>query len=422
MTDTIYALSSGMPPAAIGVIRISGPDARSAIGQMCGEIPAPRRPSLRTLRNDNRQPLDSAFVLWLPGPSTATGEDLAEIHCHGGRAVIAAILSHLQTFEGLREAEAGEFTRRAFANGRIDLAEAEGLADLLTAETEFQRRSAIQTAGGELSKRIEGWRERVLSFAAAIEAVIDFSDEDDVGDLSNEFYSGIEDLVAEIRRVADRPATERLRDGVKVVLAGPPNAGKSSLFNTLLSDDAAIVTSEAGTTRDVLERPVSIKGVPFVLVDTAGIRENGAGAIETIGIERARQEIVAGQIVLWLGASKQAPQGSMQIHAKSDLQSVDGVGLKVSAVTGSGIDDLIDELVRRARDVLPPADSLALNRRQKECAFAAADALVSIERGQELLIVAEVLRSARRELDRIIGRDSTEEMLDALFGRFCIGK
>lgn len=423
MVDTIYALSSGAPPAAIGIVRISGPRAGDALARLCGSCPPARSPRLRTLRDARGDPVDQALVLWFPGPATATGEDLGELHCHGGRAVIAAILAALGEIEGLREAEPGEFTRRAFANGRIDLAEAEGLADLLAAETELQRRGAMQAVGGELSRRIEAWRDRLLGFAAAIEAVIDFADEDDVASLPAEFGTQLQMLATEISEIASRPATERLRDGIRVVLAGPPNAGKSSLFNALLSDDAAIVTAEAGTTRDVLERPVAIGGVPFVLVDTAGMREEGAGAIEEIGIERARRAVEAGQIVLWLGEAGEAPAGAVLVRAKSDLGTAsDAKGLAVSSRTGEGLDDLVALLVERGRAALPPVDRLAFNRRQRELALTAARNIGAVDILGDLLVAAENLRSARRALDRIVGRDSTEEMLDALFGRFCIGK
>ena len=421
MADTIYALSSGAPPAGIGVIRISGPRAGEALSRMAGGLPPVRSPRLRILRNGEGEALDQALVMWFAGPNTATGEDLAEIHCHGGRAVVAALLAALSSIDGLREAEPGEFTRRAFSNGRIDLAEAEGLADLLSAETELQRRGALLAAGGDLSRGIEGWRDRVLGLAASIEAVIDFADEDDVS-LPASFSRELDELIGEIRATSQRPATERLRDGIRVVLAGPPNAGKSSLFNALLSDDAAIVTSEAGTTRDVLERPVSIGGVPLVLVDTAGMRDSGAGAIEEMGIERARKEVASGHIVLWLGAPDELPVGAIQISAKSDLGAVQSEGLEVSAVTGFGLSELTDMLVEKAREILPPVDQIAFNRRQREWAQTAAQSLVDVNTHSDLLIAAENLRAARRALDRLVGRDSTEEMLDALFGRFCIGK
>ena len=421
MADTIYALSSGAPPAGIGVIRISGPRAGEALSLMAGGLPPPRSPRLRILRNGEGDALDQALVMWFAGPNTATGEDLAEIHCHGGRAVVAALLAALSSIDGLREAEPGEFTRRAFSNGQIDLAEAEGLADLLSAETELQRRGALLAAGGDLSRRIEGWRNRVLGLAASIEAVIDFADEDDVS-LPASFSRELDELIGEIRATSQRPATDRLRGGIRVVLAGPPNAGKSSLFNALLSDDAAIVTSEAGTTRDVLERPVSIGGVPLVLVDTAGMRDSGAGAIEEMGIERARKEVASGHIVLWLGAPDELPVGAIQISAKSDLGAVQSEGLEVSAVTGFGLSELTDMLVEKAREILPPVDQIAFNRRQREWAQTAAQSLVDVNTHSDLLIAAENLRAARRALDRLVGRDSTEEMLDALFGRFCIGK
>ena len=421
MADTIYALSSGAPPAGIGVIRISGPRAGEALSLMAGGLPPPRSPRLRILRNGEGDALDQALVMWFAGPNTATGEDLAEIHCHGGRAVVAALLAALSSMDGLREAEPGEFTRRAFSNGRIDLAEAEGLADLLSAETELQRRGALLAAGGDLSRQIEGWRNRVLGLAASIEAVIDFADEDDVS-LPASFSRELDELIGEIRATSQRPATDRLRGGIRVVLAGPPNAGKSSLFNALLSDDAAIVTSEAGTTRDVLERPVSIGGVPLVLVDTAGMRDSGAGAIEEMGIERARKEVASGHIVLWLGAPDELPVGAIQISAKSDLGAVQSEGLEVSAVTGFGLSELTDMLVEKAREILPPVDQIAFNRRQREWAQTAAQSLVDVNTHSDLLIAAENLRAARRALDRLVGRDSTEEMLDALFGRFCIGK
>ena len=421
MADTIYALSSGAPPAGIGVIRISGPRAGEALSRMANGLPPARSPRLRIVRNGEGEALDQALVMWFAGPNTATGEDLAEIHCHGGRAVVAALLAALSSMDGLREAEPGEFTRRAFSNGRIDLAEAEGLADLLSAETELQRRGALLAAGGDLSRRIEGWRDRVLGLAASIEAVIDFADEDDVS-LPASFSRELDELIGEIRATSQRPATERLRDGIRVVLAGPPNAGKSSLFNALLSDDAAIVTSEAGTTRDVLERPVSIGGLPLVLVDTAGMRDSGAGAIEEMGIERARKEVANGHIVLWLGAPDDLPVGAIQISAKSDLGVGKSEGLEVSAVTGLGLSELTDMLVEKAREILPPVDQIAFNRRQREWAQTAAQSLEVVDTHSDLLIAAENLRAARRALDRLVGRDSTEEMLDALFGRFCIGK
>ena len=424
MSDTIYALSSGALPAAIGIIRISGPAAGSALASLAGGLPPERTPVVRKLRDHEGDTLDVALVLWFPGRRTATGEDLVELHCHGGRAVVAAVLNALAAVPGLREAEPGEFTRRAFLNGRVDLAEAEGLGDLLSAETELQRRGAMQAAGGAVSRRIDEWRSRVLVLAAAVEAVIDFADEDDVAALPDDFTAKVAELAGEIRQVAARPEAERLRDGVRVVLAGPPNAGKSSLFNALLSDDAAIVTDVAGTTRDVLERPIALGGVPFILIDTAGVRDEGAEAIEAMGIERARREIAEGHIVLWLGAPSDAPVGSIVIRAKADLDDSSdlGDGQAVSVVTGLGLPELIDTLIERGRGVLPPVDRIGFNRRQKQCALEAAACLDQVDTRSDLLIAAENLRLGRFALDRLVGRDSTEEMLDALFGQFCIGK
>ena len=424
MSDTIYALSSGALPAAIGIIRISGPAAGSALASLAGGLPPERTPVVRKLRDHEGDTLDVALVLWFPGRRTATGEDLVELHCHGGRAVVAAVLNALAAVPGLREAEPGEFTRRAFLNGRVDLAEAEGLGDLLSAETELQRRGAMQAAGGAVSRRIDEWHSRVLALAAAVEAVIDFADEDDVAALPDDFSAKVAELADEIRQVAARPEAERLRDGVRVVLAGPPNAGKSSLFNALLSDDAAIVTDVAGTTRDVLERPIALGGVPFILIDTAGVRDEGAEAIEAMGIERARREIAEGHIVLWLGAPADAPVGSIVIRAKADLDDSSdlGDGQAVSVVTGLGLPELIDTLIERGRGVLPPVDRIGFNRRQKQCALEAASCLDEVDTRSDLLIAAENLRLARSALDRLVGRDSTEEMLDALFGQFCIGK
>ena len=422
MQDTIFALSSGAPPAGIAVIRISGPGARGALEALGGELPKPRLASLRTLRDHDGQALDEALLLWFPAPRTVTGEDVAELHCHGGRAVVAAIMRELGGLPGLREAEAGEFTRRAFANGRIDLAEAEGLGDLLAAETEWQRRGAMSAAGGGLSRRIEKWRTRLLGLSAQVEAAIDFSDEDDVEALPTNFVDELALLEDEIEDVLSRPSADRLRDGVRVVFSGPPNAGKSSLFNALLDEGVAIVSPVAGTTRDVIERPVAIGGIPFVFVDTAGLREEDAGEIEAIGIDRAQKELEKADIVLWLGAPVDCPTGAIQIAPKADLADAGSQGHAVSVVTGLGLDDLIRLLLDRAKGLLPPPDRIAFNRRQKSLAAICGEHLAAAGRVSDTLVIAEELRLARVALDSMSGRNSTEDMLDALFGRFCIGK
>ncbi|MDP4573757.1 tRNA uridine-5-carboxymethylaminomethyl(34) synthesis GTPase MnmE [Qipengyuania sp. G39] len=422
MQDTIFALSSGAPPAGIAVIRISGPGAGAALEALVGDLPEQRLASLRTLRDRDGHALDEALVLWFPAPKTVTGENVAELHCHGGRAVVAAVMAELATLADLREAEAGEFTRRAFANGRIDLAEAEGLGDLLAAETEWQRRGAMSAAGGGLSRRIEEWRTQLLGLSAQVEAAIDFSDEDDVEVLPTDFVDELSTLRAEIDNVLSRPSADRLRDGVRVVFAGPPNAGKSSLFNALLDEGAAIVSPVAGTTRDVIERPVAIGGVPFVFIDTAGLRQEGAGDIEAIGIDRAQRELEKADIVLWLGPPADCPAGAIQIAPKADLDDAGNEGHAVSAVTGSGLDDLVRVLVDRAKDLLPPPDRIAFNRRQKGLATTCGEHLAGASRVSDTLVIAEELRLARVALDSMSGRNSTEDMLDALFGRFCIGK
>lgn len=422
--DTIFALSSGAPPAAIGIIRVSGAGAAAALEALAGSVPAPRAPILRSLRGADGGELDRALVLWFPGPNTATGEDLAEFHCHGGRAVIRAIEGELARIPGLRRAEAGEFTRRAFLNGRIDLSEAEGLADLLAAETELQRRTALAAASGNTSRAVAAWRERILHLSAMVEAALDFSDEEDT-QLPSGFQPALDRLVTEIGEVMARPGAERLREGVRVILAGPPNSGKSSLFNALIGDGAAIVSPVAGTTRDVIERSVAFDGVPFVIVDTAGLREAGSDLIEAEGIKRARDQLVRADIVLWLGKEGRGPPASIEVQAKSDCDDVEkkvSPDHVVSSVTGSGLEGLERDLVDRSRDLLPLPGEMALKSRQRELLAQAHGALSAVSKEGDLLLIAEGLRVARSAIDQLLGRASTEDMLDALFGQFCIGK
>lgn len=426
MTDTIFALSSGAPPAALGVIRISGPRAQDALRQLAGRLPQSRRAALVSLRDAGGEVLDQALALWLPGPGTATGEDIVELHCHGGRAVIAAVEAALAAIPQLRRATPGEFTRRAFSNGRIDLAEAEGLADLLSAETEFQRRSAMALAGGALSRTIEGWREQVLMASAAVEAVLDFADEDDVALLPADFAQGLAHLRGAIGAWLDRPRAEALREGFRVVLAGPPNAGKSTLFNALVESEAAITAPLAGTTRDVLTRPVAIAGVPFLFADTAGLRDDtGGDSIEAIGVERARGELERADLILWLGGEGEGPAGAWDIAAQIDRpDQMDKIAPRhrVSAVTGEGVDALRADLVRAAAAALPRPGEAALNARQHRLLEQAGAALTEAEGASDPLLVAENLRLVRVAFDALLGRTTTEDMLDALFGRFCIGK
>lgn len=429
--ETIYALSSGAPPAALAIIRISGPEAGLALKALCGTVPQPRRASLRTLSHpESHDLLDRAVVLWFPGPANATGEDLAELHLHGGRAVVRAVEDALSGIAGLRLAEPGEFTRRAFLNGRIDLAEAEGLSDLLFVETEAQRVAAIRMASGHLSRQVERWRIDLLRLSALVEAELDFSDEDDVPDhVSDEVGEGIAALSAQIGAALARPRAERLRDGIRVVLAGPPNAGKSTLLNALLQRDAAIVSDIAGTTRDVIEAPVALGGIPFVLTDTAGLREHGAEAIEAIGIERAHQAMTAADIVLWLGPEGEGPDHPVlwEVEAQTDRAAVSretkqGARHRLSALTGEGLDALVVDLIATARTMLPASGEVALNARQHRLLTECGAALEQAAAQTDLLLRAEALRLARLALDQLLGRTHVEDMLDALFGAFCIGK
>lgn len=426
--DTIFALSSGAPPAAIAVVRISGPKAFEAVKRLAGTLPAPRRAALRSLTDPHDGSLlDQALVLIFPGPATATGEDLAELHLHGGRAVVRGVESALGAIQGLRKAEAGEFTRRAFANGRIDLNEAEGLADLLSAETEWQRRSAAAMAGGAFSRAVEGWRETLLRLAAMLEAELDFSDEGDVDDQDySKISNGCSELHDAIAGHLRLPAAEKLRDGLRVVLAGPPNSGKSTLLNALVAREAAIVSDIAGTTRDLIEVPVALEGIAFLFTDTAGLRDDSGDAIEAIGIERANKAIADADMLLWLGPEGEGPKHSklIEIEAKADID--DHVrkteALTVSAKTGAGMEQLVQLLVTNGRDMLPPPDAFALNQRQRHLLRDTALFLSHASNAEDPLIMAEELRQARLALDALTGRASTEDMLDTLFGRFCIGK
>ena len=424
-SDTIFALSSGAPPAAIGIIRVSGPAAEDTLRALAGMVPVPRRATLLRLRDVGGDMLDSALALWLPGPATATGEDMAELHCHGGRAVIAAVEASLAALPELRRATPGEFTRRAFVNGRIDLAEAEGLADLLSAETELQRRSALAMVGGAFSRQIEDWRDGLLTLCAAVEAVLDFSDEEDSAVLPQGFAVKLSVLLGNIARWLVRPKAEVLREGFRIVLAGPPNAGKSTLFNALVESEAAITAPMPGTTRDVLARPVSIAGVPLLFIDTAGIREDVGDTVEAIGVERARGEVRKAELVLWLGPESEGPAGAWQIEAQIDRMdhpAKDRPRHRISAVTGFGMNDLRSDLVETARRAMPKPGEAALNSRQHDYLARAADALMAATQSDDLLIIAEDLRIARGAFDALVGRATTDDMLDALFGQFCIGK
>jgi len=424
-TDTIFALASGRPPAAIAIIRISGPSAHGAAIQLSGSLPPVRSPELRSLRDPaTRELLDEALVLRFDGPASATGEDVVELHCHGGRAVIDGVLSALGTCDGLRIAEPGEFTRRAFANGRIDLTEAEGLADLLEAETESQRRAALALSGGGLRRQINDWQQRVLALSAAAELAIDYDDVD--APIEPSLLDECSDLSNDLQSWLDRPRVEPLKDGVLIVVAGPPNSGKSSLINAIVGEERAIVTDVPGTTRDHLDVPLSIGGIPVLLTDTAGLRETD-DRVEAIGVGRARKLIERADVLVWLGAPAEAPEHPRRVRVQSKCDLPDSPVanddvIAVSAVTGTGVDDLLARVGMLARQVLPDEGTIALNRRQAELIGDAAQGMREAARTSDLPIFAELLRQARACFDRLTGRAGVDDMLDALFGRFCLGK
>lgn len=428
--DTIFAVSSGAPPAAIAVLRLSGARAFAAVEALAGDLPPPRHAGVRPLRDPvDGERLDRAIILLFPGPRSATGEDLAELHLHGGRAVVRAVEAVLARIDGLRPAEAGEFTRRALSNGRLDLSQAEGLGDLLAAETEAQRRAALRSAEGAVRREVEAWEAQLLATAAHAEALLDHSDEDDVtesADDLSDLCTRARALAGQIEAIADRPPVERLRDGLRVVLAGPPNAGKSTLLNVLVERDAAIVSPIAGTTRDRIEVPVVRDGIAYLFIDTAGLNAAPGDAIEEIGIARAQAALDAADILLWLGDTPPPEHPSaLWVHARIDEPGRGGLGdadLAVSAVTGEGMDALWRALHSRAGTLLPPPDLVALNARQRGLCLDAAGALRRAAAERNLLLFAEELRGARNAFDAITGQASVETMLDALFGRFCIGK
>lgn len=438
--STIAALSSGAVPSAVAVVRLSGPASGPVLaGLIGGALPTARRASLRRLRRPETGGLiDRALVLWLPGPETATGEDMVELHLHGGRAVVAAALDAVTAHPDVRLAEAGEFTRRAFLAGRMDLAEVEGLADLLAAETEAQRRQAIAQADGVLSRRIAVWRAQSLEARALIEAGLDFADEDDVGERAEEQALAIAAALAEDlkRALDDDHRAERLREGFRVALMGPPNAGKSSLMNALARREVAIVTAEAGTTRDVIEVHLDLGGWPVVILDTAGIREAESLA-EREGVRRAIAHGEVADIVLWLdpadGATTEPPPalaarpGFRRVLSKTDLtparHGARGHIYAVSAATGAGVGDLLEGLAAAAAEGLAGGESGLVTRARHRAAITDAVAAIDLAHtapGSELK--AEHLRRAADALGAVIGAIGVEDVLGAIFSTFCIGK
>jgi tRNA modification GTPase len=448
--DTIFALSSGPPPAAVAVIRISGPNARFGLETLIRRLPEPRRASLAKVRDPaSGAVLDEGLALWFPGPRSETGEDMVELHLHGGRAVIAATLAALATLDGFRAAGPGEFTRRALENGRMDLTAVEGLADLIFAETEAQREQALRQLQGVLGERVETWRRRLIDSMAMVEARIDFSDEADVPeDLLAPALAAAQTLREEILgALADNRRGERLRDGLTIAIAGPPNAGKSSLLNRLARREAAIVSPYPGTTRDVIEVHLDLDGYPATVLDTAGIREP-QDPVEQEGVRRALARARAADLVLWVVDATLASEAVAEpcdgdrgavwiVENKLDLlgpgrkagAALDSSGRRtfaVSAHTGAGVDALIAAVAEHAKGVFVQGEPSVVTRARHRAALT--ETVEALERaieqgagGQEDL-VAEELRLAARRLGRITGTVDVEDVLDVIFRDFCIGK
>jgi tRNA modification GTPase len=445
--DTIFALSSGRPPAAIAVVRISGPGARSALEAMTGRMPQPRQATLARVRDPHGgEVIDEALALWFPGPNSETGEDVAELQVHGGRAVIAAVLSALGRFPGLRPAERGEFTRRAFENGHIDLTAAEGLADLVAAETQAQRRQAFGHLKGLLGSRADTWRERLIEALALVEAAIDFSDEADVPQQATAQALGIiTPLAEEIGQALGRNG-ERLREGLRVAIAGSPNAGKSTLFNRIARREAAIVSPYPGTTRDVLELHLDLDGYPVTILDTAGIRQSD-DPVEQEGVRRATEQALNADLVLWVVDTARAVRtGKEQCPIPKDgavwtiVNKMDLVADRaatralfggydsvhyVSSVTGYGLDELVYSLGHFAEQTFSLEPALVTRERHRAhlqqtlSCLAEAQGVANTGRAE---LFAEHLRLAVRALGKLLGRVDVEDVLDVIFRDFCIGK
>ena len=440
--QTIFALSSGQPPSAIALVRVSGSQAGKVVSTLAGKLPSPRVATRALLRDVSQRPIDDAVVLWFPGPASATGEDVAEFHVHGGRAVLATLFATLSAFENVRPAEPGEFTRRAFENGKLDLTEAEGLDDLIHADTDRQRRQALRQLKGLLGDKARDWRVRIIEASALIEAGIDFSDEGDVpAELIAPALAKVRALLAEIEEVlAEQGRSERLRDGLVVAIAGPPNVGKSTLMNQLARREVAIVSPHAGTTRDVIEVQLDLDGYPVTVIDTAGIRETD-DPVEQEGVRRARARAADADLVLWLtdaSGAERVGQGETsapvwRVRNKIDLDGVDrplaessrGRAFRISASRGDGLSELIAAIVEFAQVQLGSGDGglIGRERQRKLLQQTAASLQRCVEvagEGEEL--AAEELRAAAYSLGRLLGRVDVEDILDVIFREFCVGK
>ena len=428
MVDTIFAPATASGIAGIAVIRVSGPRAGEALLALIGQSPKPRHATRVRFRSDGEM-LDDGLALWFPSPASFTGEDMAELHVHGGRATVAAITKALSCMPELRLAEPGEFTRRAFDNGKLDLTAVEGLADLVSAETEAQRRQALRQLEGALGALYEGWRAEILRILAWAEAEIDFSDD---GVLPTDLRPQIVSIKEKIlEHLDDARRGERLRDGVQIAILGPPNVGKSSLLNSLARREAAIVAATAGTTRDVIEVHLDLGGYPVTIADTAGLRE-AAGEIEAEGVRRALARAESADLKLIVfDATEGAPDGAaanlvdasaIVVFNKTDLAPAAG-DFGISVKTGAGLDALIAELARRVEKLAKLTADPGLTRaRHREALAECTTALERALTAGSPELAAEDLRLAARAIGRITGRVGVEAMLDVIFRDFCIGK
>lgn len=441
MRNTIFALSTGHPPSGVAVIRISGPGVRFGLETLIGAVPSPRSARLAVIRNGKGLVLDRGIVLYFPAPNSFTGEDVAELQIHGSRASIAAVLGALSELDGYRAAEPGEYTRRAFENGRMDLTAVEGLSDLIRAETEAQRRQALDQVDGSLRILYEGWAGRLTHARAMIEAELEFSEEEDVpGSVANRIWPDLEKLSGEIfRHLAKARSGEIVRDGFRVALLGPPNVGKSSLLNSLAGRDVAIVSETPGTTRDVIESRLDIGGHLVILQDTAGLRE-AESPVEIEGIRRSRMTEANADLVLDLrdlsareaysSDSLRLAPDRLLVWTKSDLVEPalarrPDSGLTISSKTGEGLDDLIANIASRFSLLdLESTEGLPTRERHvtllRECLHELEQALdqdaVPIE------IQSEHLRFAASAIGKITGAVDVEDLLGVIFSEFCVGK
>jgi tRNA modification GTPase len=422
--DTIFAVASGAGQAAIAVMRLSGPGSHAMLAALCGRVPPPRRAAFRRLRDAAGTELDQGVVVWLPGPGSYTGEDAVELYLHGGRAVLDAVADALVAL-GARPAEPGEFTRRAFLNGRMDLTEAEAVHDLIAAETEAQRRQALRQLDGALGTLYRGWADRLRLLLAQQEALIDFPDEDLPPEVEAEVLDEMASLGCEVTaHLNDERRGERLREGLVFAITGRPNVGKSSLMNALAERDVAIVAATPGTTRDVLEARVVLDGVPVTLIDTAGLRDT-ADEIEAEGVRRARARAAAADLVVVVTeAGGPAAKGDVLVANKLDLGgAVPEGGIGVSALTGEGLAVLRARLAEAARSLTEGSGPPPLTQaRHRAALLEAQERLVGAQKAALPELRAEDVRLALRAIGRITGSVGVEDILDTLFARFCIGK